>query len=183
MSISQEELEQLRRSSISTKHANRVYSFDVKKTDKVLTKEEIISLPEFKELQALGFDLISTPRDLKNDVYVFGIDKNIIVPKDNMKDTYWYTDPDIKYYPDMLIFYRRGYIRTQGEYYAFNKSGGSPVGSYNPTTEEGWKEGLLTAIRICKKKVQRIERDFGHILSKEEQHRKRGLLMGKKFGF
>ena len=159
-----------------------VYALNIQKDDKTLSIDDIKDMAEYKELLELGFVLSSSAKEIKNGTFIFSIPNEHIFLKDQVRGSDWYTK--LKYYPGSIAFYKRGYIRTIGVYDVWtDKRSYSPVGTYDPRTREGWKDGLTTALRICKKKIANIEKNVGHVMNKEERHEKRGVLVAKKFGF
>lgn len=134
-----------------------------------VTVDKIKALPTYRKLLEAGIDI--TDEDLK---FVFAIDPEHIYDKEGKNDVLrgFYgakIDPG----------FRRGNVKTyfssgeieRAEYFDSNLMG-------------GWESALKEVTsRLSRVKSKLESKGFVILSSKEEIHKKRGLIIGRKFGF
>ena len=172
----------------SASHGKKAHDMNIR-PDQVIPVEDARKLPEYKEILDMGWREIGTAQQVKNGTMVFGFpdvylelgdDPLPVAKNDNI------AVERMKVHPQRLLLYKTGYIRTMNLVNVHNDTDVNitPIGSYDPRTEEGWKEGLEIVKKNMMGKMKKWKKQGWTVYSTpEERYDVRGKIAGKSFGF
>jgi hypothetical protein len=168
-----------------------VFHYDIQSETVKFTVEEIMKMPAYKEfMEKTGTVMISSSRELKNGTFSFAFPSEYAVPPKNPQSSTWrYLTQDRNgrekdYLYNSVSIYSSGYVRATAAWDRGVEFRVQVRAKFSPTSEEGWKKGfeeMLKTWEVWRKKWE--EEDIILLVTPEKREKKRGLIVGRQFGF